>query len=801
MVTKVGGTVGLVISALLVASSAMADGVESASTTGGLDLAALMDLDSQVTSATKMAQSISEAPAIITVISREKIIDRGYETIAEALGALPGFFVNSDYVLPDVGVRGISGELRGGSRLIKVMLNGHPVSFRSETTNWLNNALVPIDAIDRIEVIRGPGSALYGANAFLGVVNIITRDASDYDGAAFRYQAHKFGDNLGQSLSVGSGFFLGPVEMMLSYQRQLVDRSGLRIRCGTTFASDDYSGSSDTPCDDHDGRARVDFDLDPSSPTFGLSQRASLDDWDRSSAFLAQASVDVGELILGERDALGSLDLMVNLQRLDVGASFSDWGVLSYDSYEQDGSFIENSGNRVALFNDLYALKWSQGFWEDALIVTGGLRYAKGGPLASESLRETLGEVERQRSGFEGTDAYLEVFAVPLEDFGNVDWLESGALIDSWTLMASADFTKDLIDLVDDAGGSATYRRVRPTTQGVLGQSTLSMLNKRVNFVAGVRYDDYQGANLSPTTVAGMDDDDADRLCSSDKGRRVCYNKASTRYGLTTVLAKDLFDIGSDFHLVDELYVKLLHGTAFKAPSSLFLYHEGILGSVPVNPNPGLLPQDVSSLEVLVGGTFADGSIDLSATFFWNTLDNKAEFTKDGVGIIGANASTIESSGVEIEAKAKWRWGEAYLSFGQQSSEVLGETDLSDEKIKDTFAFPSISAVAGLSLKADDWYSRANLEVRHTGERVGYYLTRGGSNTVENRYLLPSYTTMDLVIGTTDFEMVRLKPSRVTLVIKNLLDSQFDYPGFQPYYRVDIPGEPRRFILMFEQTL
>ena len=93
-----------------------------------------MNLDDQVTSATKIAQSISEAPAIITVISRGKIIDRGYETVAEAFGALPGFFINSDYILPDAGVRGVS-ELRGGSRLIKVMVNGHPVSFRSETTN------------------------------------------------------------------------------------------------------------------------------------------------------------------------------------------------------------------------------------------------------------------------------------------------------------------------------------------------------------------------------------------------------------------------------------------------------------------------------------------------------------------------------------------------------------------------------------------------------------------------------------------------------------------------------------------
>ena len=53
-----------------------------------------------------------------------------------------------------------------------------------------------------------------------------------------------------------------------------------------------------------------------------MSQRATLDDWDRNSSFFAQAGLDLGELFGGERGGLGTLDLMVNLQRLDVGASF-----------------------------------------------------------------------------------------------------------------------------------------------------------------------------------------------------------------------------------------------------------------------------------------------------------------------------------------------------------------------------------------------------------------------------------------------------------------------------------------------
>ena len=158
-----------------------------------------------------------------------------------------------------------------------------------------------------------------------------------------------------------------------------------------------------------------------------------------------------------------------------------------------------------------------------------------------------------------------------------------------------------------------------------------------------------------------------------------------------------------------------------------------------MNPNPGLLPQDIRSVEVLLGGGF-DGHVDCLRPFC-NTLENKAEFTKDGVGIIGANASTIDSSGIEIEAKAKWHWGEGYLSIAQQS-EALGESSASDEKITDTFAFPDFTTVAGLSVEFDEYFTRANVELRHTGERVGYYLTRGGANTQDNRYVLPAYTTV-----------------------------------------------------------
>ena len=84
---------------------------------GDLDLDALLSLDLTVTSATKFEQTVSEAPAIISVITAKQIQERGYQSVAEALQSVPGLYVNTDWVSPDVGVRGVSGgrEAAAGS--------------------------------------------------------------------------------------------------------------------------------------------------------------------------------------------------------------------------------------------------------------------------------------------------------------------------------------------------------------------------------------------------------------------------------------------------------------------------------------------------------------------------------------------------------------------------------------------------------------------------------------------------------------------------------------------------------------
>jgi outer membrane receptor for ferrienterochelin and colicin len=133
-------------------------------------------LDLHVVTASKSAQRLSEAPAIVSVVTQAEIKLWGYRSVAEALANIPGFYMIDDFVSPNFGVRGINGGQRAYNRIVKVMVNGNPVSLRSDGSHFLGTEFMAMESIDHIEIVRGPASALYGANAYLGVINIITKE-------------------------------------------------------------------------------------------------------------------------------------------------------------------------------------------------------------------------------------------------------------------------------------------------------------------------------------------------------------------------------------------------------------------------------------------------------------------------------------------------------------------------------------------------------------------------------------------------------------------------------------------------
>jgi outer membrane receptor protein involved in Fe transport len=137
----------------------------------------------QVQAASRQTEAVEDAPTSVTVISRRELLAFGYPTVAEAVRGVRGIYGWYDHSYESLGVRGL-GRLGSYSNRELVLADGHPTN-----DNWLGSAYVGYDGrtdladLERIEVIRGPGSVLYGTNAFSGVINLVTRYQGEKPGA------------------------------------------------------------------------------------------------------------------------------------------------------------------------------------------------------------------------------------------------------------------------------------------------------------------------------------------------------------------------------------------------------------------------------------------------------------------------------------------------------------------------------------------------------------------------------------------------------------------------------------------
>ncbi len=148
----------------------------------GLDELSIEELMSmEVTSVSKKAQKLSDSPAAVFVITAEDVRRSGVTSVPEALRLAPGVNVaRIDSNKWAVSARGFNG--RFANKLL-VLVDGRTVYSPSFSGVYWEARDVMLEDLDRIEVIRGPGATLWGANAVNGVINIITRHAADTAGA------------------------------------------------------------------------------------------------------------------------------------------------------------------------------------------------------------------------------------------------------------------------------------------------------------------------------------------------------------------------------------------------------------------------------------------------------------------------------------------------------------------------------------------------------------------------------------------------------------------------------------------
>jgi outer membrane receptor for ferrienterochelin and colicins len=144
-----------------------------------MSLEQLMQVDvERVYGASKFLQEVTNAPASITIIKSREIEEHGYRTLADVLRNVRGFYVTYDRNYSYVGVRGFARPGDYNTRIL-VLVDGHRLNDNIYDQMPVGTEF-PLDLalVERIEVIRGPSSSIYGTSAFFAVVNVITKSAA-----------------------------------------------------------------------------------------------------------------------------------------------------------------------------------------------------------------------------------------------------------------------------------------------------------------------------------------------------------------------------------------------------------------------------------------------------------------------------------------------------------------------------------------------------------------------------------------------------------------------------------------------
>lgn len=141
-------------------------------------------LATEISTASKYEQTVAQAPASVTIVTAEEIRRYGWETLADVMQMVRGFYTSYDRNYHYVGVRGFSRPTDYNNRLL-LLLNGQPLNetvFGSAPFG--TDLAIDLDVLERIEIVRGPGSSLYGTGAMFSVVNLITRSGASLDGVS-----------------------------------------------------------------------------------------------------------------------------------------------------------------------------------------------------------------------------------------------------------------------------------------------------------------------------------------------------------------------------------------------------------------------------------------------------------------------------------------------------------------------------------------------------------------------------------------------------------------------------------------
>ncbi|MEW6983407.1 TonB-dependent receptor plug domain-containing protein [Colwelliaceae bacterium 6471] len=407
-------------------------------------------LNITVEAATKTKETSSLSPAVMTVITAKDINQYGYASVAEALNHVAGFVDNNDLAIHNFGVRGINSGVRSGSRTIKFMIDGQAIAFRSTSQHFIGQELIPMALVERIEVIRGPVSALYGANAFLAVVNIVTKSSDTILADA---------PELGLAINSLDGDFNG-------YNLQAVfadNKNSFDYIVGASIGEYDRSG----------------INLPKISPAYDeLNIHKSSDDESHPLSFYSRLNYHFEDQSL--------LSLSGHYQQLNVDNPFADINPLT-----------AGGTTRIALENMHLRADYNSS-WTENISIQGYLAFGRGGTLSAD--KTELGAENfylNRRLGFESIDIGAEMLMSLRENDSlllGIDAKREYQKIETFTRIERQSFkatqlNEDRNETLDDIGVYFQY---------------LWQINENWRAIMGLRIDDDSVIDRQTSTRFGV---------------------------------------------------------------------------------------------------------------------------------------------------------------------------------------------------------------------------------------------------------------------------------------------------------
>jgi len=488
-----------------------------------------------VYSASKYEQKVTKAPASISIVSADDIKKYGYRTFGDILASLKGFYHTYDRGYGFAGTRGFGLPSDFNTRLL-LLIDGHRYNENIfDSFDSAESFPLDIDAIERVEVVRGPSSSLYGSNAVFGVINVISKRGRDLQGGNVKASYGSF-DAYKTSLSYGKRFNNG-VEASLT---------------GTFY--------------DSQGNSRLYYpEFDRPATNNGISAN---NDEDQSKKMMGKISFD--DFTLQGLYAKRNKDIPT----ASFGTVFND----PNESTADEQGFLD--------------LKYDHTF-DNQLNLQSRVSYNK--------------------YTYRGDYPYATVVN---KDFSRGQWwraeLEASKVVwDEHRLTAGGEFQSNF-DQFQTNYDVATYLDSQTGTYkwAVFVQDEYS-ITKKLTFNAGVRLDYFSifGETVNP------------------------------RLGLI-------------YDLWDSTSVKLLYGTAFRAPNQFELNYFG----TGVIPNPGLKPEKFETVELILEHYFND-HLHGEFNVFHSDITDIIEYSSVGANLQNRNTGDVESKGMEIQLEDGWADG------------------------------------------------------------------------------------------------------------------------------------------------